>query len=323
MLTSILKTRTLAGFALAYVICGLMLGFGLITQNPEAAGTEMLFSHRGFYWLEPFPKVIPWVCTALLSLSAMLSRLRPSETKLAYGSANFTMLLIVCIALTQIETVFAKPDVLAAAAVSLAMFLLLGSTYKNENVLSELFHCGLLLGLSSLFIGQTILLLIPLLFSLLILRTGNWKEWAVLLLGIAMCTVFVMMFTVWSAEPLLEFKRVVQSAWGGYFSQQNLNAGHVVLSFALVAAVAAIFRSLTLGTVTERNLILVNLSWIVTVGLMVILFGLGWQEGLILVSFPLSASITQTIEKIKRWWLADLLLLLILSAPFVKSLWHF
>jgi hypothetical protein len=191
MLTSILKTRTLAGFALAYVICGLMLGFGLITQNPEAAGTEMLFSHRGFYWLEPFPKVIPWVCTALLSLSAMLSRLRPSETKLAYGSANFTMLLIVCIALTQIETVFAKPDVLAAAAVSLAMFLLLGSTYKNENVLSELFHCGLLLGLSSLFIGQTILLLIPLLFSLLILRTGNWKEWAVLLLGIAMCTVFV------------------------------------------------------------------------------------------------------------------------------------
>jgi hypothetical protein len=132
-----------------------------------------------------------------------------------------------------------------------------------------------------------------------------------------------MMLTVWNAEPLLEFKRVVQSAWSGYFSQPNLNAGHVVLSSALVAAIAAIFRSLTLGTVTERNLILVNLSWIVTVGLMVVLFGLGWQEGLILVSFPLSVSIAKTIDKIERWWLADLLLLLILSTPFVKSLWLF
>jgi hypothetical protein len=323
MLTSILKTRTPAGFALAYVLCGLMLGFGLITQNPEAAGVEVLFYHWAFYWLQSLPKMLPWLCAILLLLVGIISRLRPGETKLAYGSANFTMLIIVCIALTQIEIVFAKPDVLAATAVSLGMFLLLGYTYKSENVLSELFHCGLLLGLSSLFIGQTILLLIPLLFSLLILRTGNWKEWAVLFLGITLCAVFVMMLTVWNAEPLLEFKRVVQSAWSGYFSQPNLNAGHVALSSALVAAIAAIFRSLTLGTVTERNLILVNLSWIVTVGLMVVLFGLGWQEGLILVSFPLSVSIAKTIDKIERWWLADLLLLLILSTPFVKSLWLF
>ena len=320
MLTSILKTRTPAGFVLAYVLCGLMLGFGLITQNPEASGDEMLFSHWAFYWLRPFPKVVPWLCAALLSLSAILSRLRPGETKLAYGSANLTMLVVVCIALTQLETIFCSPDVLAAVAISLALFLLLGSAYKNEKVRSELFHCGLLLGLSSLFVGQTILLLFPLVFSLMILRTDNWKEWAVLFLGLSTCAVFVMLFAIWSTAPLLEFKRIIQTAWGWFFSQPNLNAGHVALSFALIAG---IFRSRTLGTVTERNLIRINLSWVTVVILMIVLLSLSWQKGLILAVFPLSVSIAKTIEKIERWWLADLLLLLVLSAPFASSLWRF
>ncbi|MGB0918150.1 MAG: DUF6427 family protein, partial [Flavobacteriales bacterium] len=216
-----------------------------------------------------------------------------------------------------------KPNVLASGAISLAMFWLIHSTYKKENVLPELFHIGLLLGLSSLFVGQTILLILPVAFSLSILRTGNWKEWTVLFLGLAMCTVFLMMVAIWSDFPLVEFRRIIQSAWGGFFSEARVNPGHFVLLGVLALAASSLFRSLTVGTVTERNLILVNLAWFVANLLMVVLLGLGWQEGLILAAFPLSVSAAKSIESIQRWWLADLILVLVLSAPFIRNLWQF
>ena len=323
MLTPILKTRTLAGLVLAYLLCALILSVALVFQNPEPVGAEMLYSHWAFSWLQAYPQLIGWVCLPVLVLMAILSRIRPGETKSNFGSANITMILIVCIAVTQFEAVFSKPHTLVGSTISIVMFLLLSSVYKKEKVLSELFHVGLLLGLSSLFVGQSIMFLVPVVFSLLILRSGNWKEWAVLFLGVIMCAVFMMLFCIWSDAPLLEFKRVIQSAWGGFFGQARLNTGHLALALALIAATASLFKSLTLGTVNERNLTLVNLTWITGVTLMVVLLGLGWQEGLILAAFPLAISVTKTIEGIERWWLADLLLLLILTAPFARNLWQF
>ena len=232
------------------------------------------------------------------------------------------MIVLVAIVLVQQESVFVSPEVSVALLLSITLILLLGSTYKKDSVLSEVFHVGLLLAFCSLFVGQTIFLLLPIVFSLLILRTGNWKEWAVLLLGIGMCVILVMSVAIWAPFPLAEFKRVVQSAWSGSFNRVIPNAGHGVLIIALIAAIGGILRSLTNETVTERNLTLSQLSWLLSVILMVILLGMDWQEGLILAAFPLSVAITRTIERIKRWWLADLLLVSILAAPFLSNLWR-
>ena len=321
MLTPILKTRTLAGFVLAYLICAGLMLFAFYTTQPGATANELLFSHWAFSWIQGFEFILPALGLGLLTLGAITSRYRPGETKLAFGTSNLTMIVLIAIALVQADSIFFRPDAVVCLTISIAAFLLVDSTYKQDSVLSQLFHVGLLLGLSSMFVGQAILLLLPVGVALLILRTGNWKEWTVLLLGYVMCAIFIMLIAVWHDTPLLEFKRIIQSAWSSGFGQPNVNAGHAVLIVALIAAIAGYFQSTTLGTVTERNLTLTNVFWVIGVILMVILLGLEWQQGILLASFPLSVSTAKTIERIERWWLADLLLLVILSAPLVKNLW--
>ena len=322
MLTPILKTRTFIGFVLAYAICTVLLVVSFLFQSTSGVQAEMLLSHWAFGWIENQQIFLTVLSLALIVLVAVVSRLRPGETKQPFGSSNVSMIVMSAVLLTQSNSVFARPDVVAAAAVIMAMFLLLFSTYKKEATLTEVFHVGLLLGLSSLFVGQTIFLALPIGFSVLLLRSGSWKEWIVLFLGVLLCGVFLLMFTIWNDAPLLEFKRVIQSAWTDNFGQAKANSGHIVLLVGLLAAVSGIFGSLTVGTVTERNITLTNLSWLIGVILMVILLGLGWQNGLILAAFPLSISITRTIERIQRWWLADLVLLAILVAPIVRILWR-
>lgn len=323
MLTPILKTKTLAGFVLAYVLCGLMLAWAFFTREPEPLGTDMLFSHWAFSWIHSYEHLLGFLGVGLLTATAVLSRLRPGETKSAFGSSNLAMIVVVAVAIVQDQAIFVRPNALVAMLVSIGAFLLLGSTYKKESVLADIFHVGLLLAISSLFVGQSIFFLLPIAFSFIMLRSGSWKEWAVLIMGIFMCAAFVMSVSIWHQTPILEFKRIIQSSWSSSFAQDKINGGHVVLTSALVAAIAGIFGNLTMGTVTERNLMLSNLAWIISVILMVLLLGLGWQQGLLLGAFPISISAARAIERIERWWLADLLLLTILCAPFVKSLWRF
>ena len=81
-------------------------------------------------------------------------------------------------------------------------------------------------------------------------------------------------------------------------------------------------NSLTAGNVAERNFALANIGWFVGVLFMVLILGLGWQNGIILAAFPLSVYIGKTLENIKRWWIADLILLGLIAAPFISSLWR-
>ncbi|MFM1875942.1 MAG: hypothetical protein RL266_1679, partial [Bacteroidota bacterium] len=200
---------------------------------------------------------------------------------------------------------------------------LLLSTYKQENALSEMFHVGLLLGSASLVVGQSILLLLTVAFSLIVLRTGNWREWVVFLLGIAMTAVFVLMVTIWNENPITSFQTVVQTAWVGSFSVDKPSAGHAALFFLIVLSAGSVLKDVTVGTVSERNITMTNVGWALGIALMVAVLGLGWQAGLILAAFPLSSFIANGIERNSRWWLQDLLLILLIAAPVLSSLWLF
>jgi hypothetical protein len=201
--------------------------------------------------------------------------------------------------------------------------MLLLSTYKQENALSEMFHVGLLLGSASLVVGQSILLLLTVAFSLIVLRTGNWREWVVFLLGIAMTAVFVLMVTIWNENPITSFQTVVQTAWVGSFSVDKPSAGHAALFFLIVLSAGSVLKDVTVGTVSERNITMTNVGWALGIALMVAVLGLGWQAGLILAAFPLSSFIANGIERNSRWWLQDLLLILLIAAPVLSSLWLF
>lgn len=320
MLTSLIRSRTILGFLLSYILAASILLTTWLLLGSTAVQNDLLFAHWAFSWLESSSAIIPLLCLSLAAVGVILSRIRLREVRNILGNTNLTMLAMVCVLTVQARPLFTRPDILIASLILVALFMLLLATYKREQALSEIFHTGLLLGVASLFVGQSILLLISVAFSLFILRTGNWREWAVFLLGVAMTAVFVMLFAIWSENPLLAFQRIVQTAWVGSFSTDRLSAGNIVLLVLVVFSVSSLFRDITIGTVNERNITLVNVSWIIGATLMVLVLGLGWQSGIILAAFPLSSFISKTIEQNTRWWIQDLMLILLLSAPILSIL---
>jgi len=321
MLTAILKSKTIAAFVLSYLLGIGMLVFVLFKLPENGSINDLLFTHWAFGWAEKTSDFLPYLGITLISVTAVVSRLRIRETKQALGNRNVSMIAFVALIMVQPNALI-RPDILSAMLLSTATFLLLLTTYKQESALSEIFHVGLLIGGASLFAGQSIFLIAVVLFSVLILRTGNWKEWAVLFLGLVMVSVFVMMFTIWHENPFLSFQRVIQSTWSGSIETAHVNLGHMVLIPVVLMSFGGIINSLTVGNVAERNFALANIGWFVGVLFMVLILGLGWQNGIILAAFPLSVYVSKTLENIKRWWIADLILLALISAPFVSSLWQ-
>ena len=202
------------------------------------------------------------------------------------------------------------------------MFLLLFSTHKRESVLSEIFHVGLLLGLAALFSGPLIMYLLAVGFIIIVLRSGNWKEWAVLLLGLAMVAVFVLMVTVWYESPMLSFQRVISAGWMGLTAQETFTLGNGLLLAPLFVAAVGLLASLTQGNVAERNLAISHAGWIATTFLMVLILDFGIQNGFLLAAYPISVFTAKQMESIKRGWIADLILLTLITAPFIGNLWH-
>lgn len=321
MLTAILKSRTIAAFGLSYLLAIGMLVFRLVSIPENTSGNELLYSHWAFNWLKNMDGFLPYLGIILISAAAIISRLRIRETKQALGNVNLSMIAFVALITLQPHSI-ERPDILCATLLSIATFLILLSTYKQDSALSEIFHVGLLIGGASIFAGQSIFLIAAVFFSVLVIRTGNWKEWAVLFLGLFMVLVFVMMFTIWNENPLLSFLRVVQSAWSGSMQVAHVNAGHILLIPIVLLSFGGILSSLTAGQVAERNLSLANTGWLVGVLFMVLFLGLGWQNGIVLAAFPLSVFVAKTLENTSRWWLADFLLLTLITAPFVSILWQ-
>lgn len=323
MLTGLLRSKTVVSFVLAYLASAFLLLAQFFSWQLNRKGpSDLFFTHWAFGWLESSNMVLSVSCLVLAIGMLILGRLRFREVKTGLAESNLGMVAMASVIATQTRPLFTRPDVLLVGFVLLGLFMLMFSTYKRDSVLSEIFHVGLLLGCSALFVGQSILLLLAVGFALLILRTGNWKEWLVLFLGMVMTLVFVALFLVWNESPFLAFQRMIQTSWVGSLSTERFTLGHMLLAILAVVSVPNALRDLTAGTVHDRNVSLVNFGWIVAALLMVLILGLGWQAGLILSAFPLSTLISRNIESFSRWWLSDLLLILLIAAPFLRNLWQ-
>lgn len=321
MLTSLIRTKTMLSLLLTYVLGFVLVDLvWLFRMDFATASSELLSTHWAFGWVDGSYSIISILGVVLLTGAATFSRIRFREIKETLGSRNLSMLVFVSLVASQSQIVFGRPDVLIGNLVIIAVFMLIFFTYKKDNALSEIFHVGLGIGVASLFVGQSIVLVLAVAFSLLMLRTGNLKEWVVFSLGLMMTMVFIWLAVIWADAPVLAFKRVIQSAWMAQVSVTSLTVGHVVLFSIMVLSLSTALSNITAGTVHLRNISLVNLGWVIGVALMILILGVDWQAGLVLAAFPLSNLVAQFIESINRWWLADILVLLLLSAPVLSIL---
>lgn len=322
MLFNLLKSNTILGVGLAYLISAILLVFGFI-QASTGSIPDMLLSHWAFQWAETNNFWVLVICISALAGGLVLSRLRFRESRETLGKTNIAMIAFAAIVATQTKLLAVRPDIMVAQLIIVGFFMLLFSTYKRDTALSTIFHIGLLVALSSVFVGQAILLLLSVIFSILITRSSSLKDWVVLALGVLMAVVFVWMFVIWSEKPIHAFTRVIQTSWVSDFGSQRLTIGHVSLLVVSLYALISSFSDITLGTVHERNFTLVNLSWVAACAIIVLLLGLSWQAGLIFCAFPLSNFIARSLDRAPKWWIADLVLVLLLASPFIKNLWQF
>jgi hypothetical protein len=297
-----------------------MVGLAWFFEASHLETSDLLLTHWAFRWAKGLAYTTAAIGVGLMVGIAVFSRIRFREIKETLGNRNLAMLAYTSMVTTQAEVLFSRPDVLITSLILVAVFMLVFYTYKKESALSELFHIGLGIGLCCLFLGQSILLMMSVTFSLLILRTGNAKEWIVFLLGLGMTAVFLGSITVWMETPIVAFKRIVQSAWLVPVSSGKLTVGPVLLLLLILASLGRVFSNITTGTVHLRNITIVNLAWILGVGLMVVIFGVDWQVGLVLSAFPLSSFLAQFIDSMNRWWVADTLLVLLIAAPILSIL---
>lgn len=320
MLTSLFRSKTILGLFLTYVLSGLLVGVVWYLAPNTGSVSELLSTHWAFAWAEQLAMLIPIIGIVLASGAALLARVRFREIKETLGSRNLSTLAFASIIASQHKPLLARPDLIAASLVLIAVFMLIFFTYKKDSALSEIFHVGLGVGLASLFVGQSILLVISVAFSLLMLRTGSMKEWIVFLLGLGMTAIFISLVVVWTEDPVLSFKRVIQSAWIAQVSVSSLSIGNLVLLVLIALSFTTVLSNITAGTVHLRNISLVNLGWVAGVVLTIVILGVDWQVGLVLAAFPISQFISKLIESINRWWIADILLLLLIAAPILSIL---
>lgn len=322
MLTGLVKSNTIVGAGLAYLISGLLLTYGFTTATSSVNVSDLLYAHWAFSWIEPASSWTFVLCVIGITGSILLSRIRFRESRTTLGNTNLSMVAFAAIVATQSKVLTTRPDVALATVLIISSFILLFSTYKRETALSEVFHIGLVVGFSSLFVGQAILFLLPIGFSIVISRSTTTKDWIVLALGLIMTVVFMLLFLVWSETPMLALQRAIQTAWLTNFSVDAITLGHITLIGVLLYAIIASFSDLTLGTVHDRNFTLMNLSWFVGGVFVVAFLGLNWQAVFVICAFPLANFVAKAQEKAPKWWLADLMLVLLLASPLIKNLWQ-
>lgn len=321
MLFNLLKSNTILGIGLAYLISATLLVLGFIEAS-AASIPDMLLSHWAFHWAETNSVWIFIISISSLVGGLILSRLRFRESRETLGKTNVAMIAFAAIVATQTKLLIVRPDIMVSQLIIIGFFMLLFSTYKRDTALSEVFHIGLMVAISSLFVGQAIMFLLPVVFSIIITRSTSLKDWTVLVLGVLMAVVFVWMFVIWSEKPFQAFMQVIQTSWVSDFGAQRLTVGHISLLMVSLYAVVGSFSDITLGTVHERNFTLVNLSWVAGCAIIVLLLGLSWQAGLIFCAFPLSNFIARSLNRAPKWWIADLVLVFLLASPFIKNLWQ-
>lgn len=322
MLTAVIRSNTMVGLLLTYLLAAILVGSVWFGGGDILSISDLLSTHWAFGWSESNQTAIVWIGIGLLAGSAVFSRIRFREIKETLAGQNLSMLAFVSIISTQTSTLFGRPDVMIAAMVLIAVFMLIFFTYKKDTALSEIFHVGLGIGLASLFVGQSVILVLAVGFSLLMLRTGSMKEGVVFLFGLGMTVILVLLVVIWAEEPILSFKRVIQSAWLAQVSISGLTAGHIIHLTLIGISLSVALSNITAGTVHLRNITMVNLGWIAGIAMMIIILGVDWQAGLVLAAYPTSSLVAQFVESIRRWWLADILVLLLIAAPVLSILWQ-
>ncbi len=207
-----------------------------------------------------------------------------------------------------------EPVLIANLCLLPALFFIINA-YREENVLSPFFNAGLFLGLSTFFYTFYVFLFPVVFIALMIMRSFNWREWLMLLIGI------LSPLYLYTAICYLENESLFK-AW--YILQENLSSAQLpvlseyyslyLLIIVFVFVLSIIFYlNKGFGNKIKTTKSKFILLWMLVAGLVSIAYTK--QTDMIFLPFIISLSILlgDYLAEIKQLKIANTLLFLIIA----------
>lgn len=316
MLTRLLKDNGFLSLILVFGASVGLIAMRVASVRMPSQVLDQMVAHWALGWLTDFPSLLRLLSGLMVLSVGFLTRMIALRFKLLDTKGWLPVLVAVALILVS-GHILLRPDVLIGILLAqVAVYLILG-TYKQESVLTTLFHVGLLSGLAAIMHGPSILLMILILFSIFIMRPGNWREWSMPLAGLCMTLIFLVIFLVWHAEPFQALSRIMLSAYIMPIGAPALGWGHFVVLGLLGLSLSTVLQEMSGGAVLTRNGMLILLALMVVDFMTVPTMGVSWVEAFGLAAFPAAILITAMMERTVTWWWADLILVAVLVAVFL------
>ena len=188
------------------------------------------------------------------------------------------------------------------------------SAYRQDTALSAIFKAGLLLGLASFFYIYYILLFPIAVIAIIILRSFNWREWILLIIGLLLPVYIYMCISYLNGKATLDILRIFKNNMANFqkpvFSEYYL----VFLILTIFVLSISIFHNVSKGfgnkikTVKIKYIIL----WLLFLSVIVVFYRQTTDMVLLPCIIPLSIIIGDYLSEIKQLKIANTLLFLFL-----------
>jgi hypothetical protein len=212
----ILKANPILLLVLPVLLGGAIWAWvALLPGSSSFYGDTMPMFNTFFRWISYFPIGALVLGFAVLLLEAFTLNSFINKHSLLKQSSYLPAFFYILFCSCRHTLICFYPSLVASLFLILALRRL-AESYKKEKALSELFDAGLFIGIAALVYVPVIVFVLFLWIAVLVMRSLNWRDWIVSLIGFALPFIFAMgYFTVFYSPEHFWYDRIML-AFGNY-----------------------------------------------------------------------------------------------------------
>ncbi len=313
MIVQALKNNIQMSFVFLLILCLGAWGCSFSFESYNNGTLNDITSPLTFLFIkiQNYPILNHFISLTVISLGAFLINYLAIEQEIVSKTNYLPSFIYLLIAFSGNTTISSTP-LLTANLFILICFHYLIKIYRQDNVLSECFKGGLFFSIAFFFYIQYLVLLPICLFIIAILRPFNWREWALLVIGIIFPVYLFSCFSyLTSTNAFLLFNEI-----GIAFSSLH----HPIISEYYIIILATIslcsllmfmhYLNKSLGGKVKTQKTKHILLWLLILTLITVAFNSPFDMILLPAAIPLSILIGDYLADIKQIKIANTLLML-------------
>lgn len=274
--------------------------------------------------LESIPLVLSIIALLLVLLEAIFVNFLVRRAEIMDATTFMPAFLYVVLMSLQPNMLMLHPMVIANLFLCLAVYKLM-QTYKQDTAYSEIFDASLFISLAAIIYMPSVIYLLLIWIALIIIRPFIWREWIISLIGFSTPWIFVLFYyfrkDILSEFPTdylhntlvltIESSRKFKMTAANYFQ-------FAILILTTLLTIVNLLGSFRKSTVRQRNNLLLLLYFSI---LSVIIFFIAPAYDIVFLSslsIPFAIFIANYFLSTSKYWVAELLLLLLVISIFIN-----